>query len=380
MCTASSFPSTADGWRADHADAGRVPTRIVIKECDHDSFAPEHPLTDPVGAVLVLTQSQSAAELITNAADADAILVQYASITAEVMDALPRLRAIGRYGVGVDSVDVAAATARGIAVCNVPDYGTESVSDHAIGLTLAAARGIARLDRGVRAGSFDLTAVRPVPDPGASVRDHRDGPHRHRDRPQGGRPWLRGHRLRRRGDAWDRLPRFPSVSLDKPSSARRSSRCTRRLPSRHAACSAQPMRVLGAGRLRLEGLRLRPDGSDLLPVGKAMRSAHDRASLEGCRSAGLVVLVRIVERAAHRVRFGRIDLRVGLRRQLERHRGAGKRPPGRAHRDEVVLLIRPPLLGRRLGAAQTGDPAPSGPPEAPETSGPLLHAGSLERL
>ncbi len=139
-----------------------LPTRIVITECDHDSFAPEHELTDPVGAVLVLTQSQSAAELITNAADADAILVQYASITAEVMDALPRLRAIGRYGVGVDSVDVAAATARGIAVCNVPDYGTESVSDHAIGLTLAAARGIARLDRGVRAGSFDLTAVRPL--------------------------------------------------------------------------------------------------------------------------------------------------------------------------------------------------------------------------
>ena len=136
--------------------------RVVITECDHDSFAPEHELTDPVGAVLVLTQSQSAAELITNAADADAILVQYASITAEVMDALPRLRAIGRYGVGVDSVDVAAATARGIAVCNVPDYGTESVSDHAIGLALAAARGIPRLDRGLRAGSFDLPAVRPL--------------------------------------------------------------------------------------------------------------------------------------------------------------------------------------------------------------------------
>jgi len=64
--------------------------------------------------------------------------------------------------VGVDSVDVAAATARGIAVCNVPDYGTESVSDHAIGLTLAAARGIPRLDRGLRAGSFDLAAVRPL--------------------------------------------------------------------------------------------------------------------------------------------------------------------------------------------------------------------------
>jgi len=136
--------------------------KIVITECDHDSFAPEHEVTDPAGAELVLTQSRTAAEVVAGATGADAILVQYAQITAEVMDALPGLRAIGRYGVGVDSVDVDAATARGIAVCNVPDYGTESVSDHAIALALAAARGIPRLDRGLRAGSFDLAAVRPL--------------------------------------------------------------------------------------------------------------------------------------------------------------------------------------------------------------------------
>jgi D-3-phosphoglycerate dehydrogenase len=136
--------------------------RIVITECDHDSFVPEHDLTDPAGAELVLTQSRTDVELVANALAADAILVQYARITAEVMDSLPRLRVIGRYGVGVDSVDVTAATARGIAVCNVPDYGTESVSDHAIGMTLACARGIPRLDRGIRAGSFDLAAVRPL--------------------------------------------------------------------------------------------------------------------------------------------------------------------------------------------------------------------------
>ncbi|MDT0166007.1 C-terminal binding protein [Actinotalea sp. AC32] len=136
--------------------------RIVITECDHDSFEDEHGVVDPVGAELVLTQSRTPEELVANAADADGVLVQYASITAEVMDALPRLRAIGRYGVGVDSVDVAAATERGIAVCNVPDYGTEAVSDHAIAMALATARGIPRLDRGVRAGSFDLVAVRPL--------------------------------------------------------------------------------------------------------------------------------------------------------------------------------------------------------------------------
>ncbi|WP_182112176.1 MULTISPECIES: C-terminal binding protein [unclassified Actinotalea] len=136
--------------------------RIVITECDHDSFDAEHEVAGPAGAEVVLTQSATPEELVANAADADAILVQYATITAEIMDALPRLKAIGRYGVGVDSVDVAAATERGIAVCNVPDYGTESVSDHAIGMALAAARGIPRLDRGMRAGSFDLAVIRPA--------------------------------------------------------------------------------------------------------------------------------------------------------------------------------------------------------------------------
>ncbi len=136
--------------------------RIVITECDHDTFDIERAVTDEAGATLVISQSRATDELVANAMGADGILVQYGAITAEVMDALPDLKAIGRYGVGVDSVDVAAATARGIAVCNVPDYGTEAVSDHAIGMALAAARGIPRLDRGVRAGSFDLVAVRPL--------------------------------------------------------------------------------------------------------------------------------------------------------------------------------------------------------------------------
>lgn len=136
--------------------------KIVITECDHDTFDAEEAVVEAAGADLVLTQSFTSEDLIASAAGADAILVQYAQITAEVMDALPTLRAIGRYGVGVDSVDIPAATARGIAVCNVPDYGTEAVSDHAIGLTLAVARGITRLDRGVRAGSFDLPVVRPL--------------------------------------------------------------------------------------------------------------------------------------------------------------------------------------------------------------------------
>ena len=143
--------------------------RITVTECDHDSFAIEEAVAATAGAELRIAQARDAGEIIAACEGAHGILVQYASITAEVMDGLPDLAVVGRYGVGVDSVDVAAATARGIAVCNVPDYGTESVSDHALGLTLAVARGIPRLDRGVRAGSFDLAAVRPLYTTGSRV-------------------------------------------------------------------------------------------------------------------------------------------------------------------------------------------------------------------
>lgn len=136
--------------------------QVTVTECDHDAFAEEAAVARASGVRLTIAQSRSSDELVAACQDADAILVQYARIDGPVMDALPRLRAIGRYGVGVDSVDVDAATRRGIAVCNVPDYGTEAVSDHAIGLTLAVARGIPRMDRGLREGRVDLAAVRPL--------------------------------------------------------------------------------------------------------------------------------------------------------------------------------------------------------------------------
>lgn len=134
---------------------------VVVTECDHDAFLEEAEVAAKAGISFRVEQS-TPQTLVERCADADGIVVQYARIDAAVMDAMPRLRAIGRYGVGVDSVDVPAATERGIVVCNVPDYGTEAVSDHAIGLALAVARGIPRMDRGLRAGRVDLPAVRPL--------------------------------------------------------------------------------------------------------------------------------------------------------------------------------------------------------------------------
>lgn len=139
-----------------------APVRLVITECDHDAFEQEEAVAAAYGASLVRADAHTPDELVEACAEADGIIVQYAHITAEVLDRLPRLRAIGRYGVGVDTVDVAAATQRGIAVCNVPDYGTEAVSDHAVALAVALVRQVGRADTLVRQGRPEFANVRPV--------------------------------------------------------------------------------------------------------------------------------------------------------------------------------------------------------------------------
>ncbi|MDQ0923878.1 D-3-phosphoglycerate dehydrogenase [Pseudarthrobacter sp. W1I19] len=136
--------------------------KILITDCDHDSISTEQDLAREHGIELVLAQCHSEDDVIAAAAGAAALVVQYAPITARVLDALPGLKAISRYGVGVDTVDVHAATLRGVAVCNVPDYGTEDVSDHAVALALTLARGTARMDRDVRRGIHDMAPVRPL--------------------------------------------------------------------------------------------------------------------------------------------------------------------------------------------------------------------------
>ena len=71
------------------------------------------------------------------------------TVTADLLDRMPRCRVVVRAGVGFDNIDLAAAGARGIAVCNTPDYGTTDVADHAIALTLAFLRGIPIYDRAI---------------------------------------------------------------------------------------------------------------------------------------------------------------------------------------------------------------------------------------
>lgn len=136
--------------------------QLLIADCDHVSIAEEAAVAAERNMRLTLRQCRTEDDVIEAGADADGIVVQYAPITERVLAALPKLKAVGRYGVGVDTIDVAAATARGVAVCNVPDYCAEDVSDHAVALAVSLARGIALLDRNMRHGQQSLTPVNPL--------------------------------------------------------------------------------------------------------------------------------------------------------------------------------------------------------------------------
>ncbi|MBP2672419.1 MAG: C-terminal binding protein, partial [candidate division NC10 bacterium] len=115
---------------------------VVVVSLGYESYAIESETLRAVDAELVLAPRDCLTEdeVAAVARDADAILVREAPVSARVIDALTRCKAIVRYGVGVDNIDLEHARQRQIYVANIPGYGTEEVSDHAAALLLACIR------------------------------------------------------------------------------------------------------------------------------------------------------------------------------------------------------------------------------------------------
>ena len=129
--------------------------RVLVTDAEYASLDIEAEVLAAAGHELLTASCRTAADVIAATEDVDAVLVQYAPVPAEVFAARPGLRLVSRYGVGVDSVDLDAARARGVWVCNVPDYGTVEVALHTVALLLASLRDLAGHDRRVRAGRWD---------------------------------------------------------------------------------------------------------------------------------------------------------------------------------------------------------------------------------
>jgi len=137
--------------------------RVVVTDHGFPSVSIERALIESAGGELRTFQCRSESDVIEAARDADAILVQFAPVTRAVIASLTRCKAIVRYGVGVDNIDIEAARGRGISVCNIPDYCVDEVADHTFSLALALTRQIVGIDQLVRRGVWKQTPPRPMP-------------------------------------------------------------------------------------------------------------------------------------------------------------------------------------------------------------------------
>ncbi|WP_053218274.1 C-terminal binding protein [Virgibacillus senegalensis] len=129
--------------------------KVVITDYEYNSLAEEKNIFEKLDVELVGAQCRTEEEVIAAARDADGILNQYAPITANIIRSLRHCKVISRYGIGVDTVDLNAATNAGIVVANVTDYCLEEVSDHALALLLNGARNIAAYNKQIKQGRWD---------------------------------------------------------------------------------------------------------------------------------------------------------------------------------------------------------------------------------
>ena len=137
-------------------------SKVVITDCDHGSVEEEKEEFARIGAELILAQVQEEGDLIRSCREADGLIDQYAILSRKVLENLPKCKVVSRYGVGVDSVDLKAATDLGIIVANVPDYCMDEVADQAVSMILALIRKTVFFDKQVKAGQWDFRAGIPI--------------------------------------------------------------------------------------------------------------------------------------------------------------------------------------------------------------------------
>jgi D-3-phosphoglycerate dehydrogenase len=136
--------------------------KVVLTDYVWGSLDVEKRILDGV-ATLVALQATRPDEFLAEAGDCDALLNTYAGpITGDVMARMPGCKIIARYGIGVDTIDLDAATAAGIIVTNNPTYCIEEVAEHTMALLLACARKVAFYDRQVRGGRWEVPPGKPL--------------------------------------------------------------------------------------------------------------------------------------------------------------------------------------------------------------------------
>ena len=130
--------------------------RVVVTDYAFPDLNTEEQILSAAGCEFVGRQCTTEADLIDLCKDAAAVITQFARVNANVVAALAQARVIVRYGIGVDNVDLDAARARHIPVCNIPDYCIDEVADHTLAFMLATTRQVVPHTVHLRAGQWGL--------------------------------------------------------------------------------------------------------------------------------------------------------------------------------------------------------------------------------
>nr|WP_319387786.1 C-terminal binding protein [uncultured Cohaesibacter sp.] len=136
--------------------------KVIVSDCDHESMQIETDVLAKAGLGFTHMAARTQDEVIEQCKGGNIILNQYGKFDERVFTALPEVKQIVRYGVGVDNVDLAAATRHGVQVCNVPDYGMHEVSDHALALMMALIRKIPATVSHTRNRDWDFRKMAPI--------------------------------------------------------------------------------------------------------------------------------------------------------------------------------------------------------------------------
>jgi D-3-phosphoglycerate dehydrogenase len=131
--------------------------RVVVTDYTFPCLDIEESVLKAAGHDLSGHQARTVEALLPIVAEADAVITQFAPLTAEVIAAMKNARVIARYGIGVDNIDLEAAARAGIPVCNVPEYCIDEVADHTLAFILAVTRQVVSSTLHIREGKWGLS-------------------------------------------------------------------------------------------------------------------------------------------------------------------------------------------------------------------------------
>jgi D-3-phosphoglycerate dehydrogenase len=145
------------------------PYKIVFSDYYYPNIDQELAILSRLGEVEVVDCTRispggikDSVRLLEHAADADALIVQFAQVDRSLVEGMKKCRIVSRYAIGVDTIDLAAAREKGIVVANVPDYCLEEVSDTAVAHMLNCVRKLSLASDLLKRGDWAYERVKPV--------------------------------------------------------------------------------------------------------------------------------------------------------------------------------------------------------------------------